>query len=80
MDSIDYDDTLNIAYLLKNFLLCVQEIEHCETGSIGDFYLKIKNDKYISIDECILESVENILHCIEYSVKIENNKLIIERE
>ena len=80
MDSIDYVDTLNIAYLLKNFLLFVQEVEPCETGRIGDFYLKIENDKYIRLDEFTIESVKNILHCIEYSVKIENNKLIIENE
>lgn len=80
MDSIDYVDTLNIAYLLKNFLLLVQEVEPCGTGRIRDFYLKIENDKYIRLDEFTIESVKNILHCIEYSVKIENNKLIIENE
>lgn len=80
MDSIDYVDTLNIAYLLKNFLLLVQEVEPCETSRIEEFYLKIENDKYIRLDEFTIESVKNILHCIEYSVKIENNKLIIENK
>lgn len=75
---IGYDDTLNIAYVLKNFLLLVNEVEPCGNDGVESFYFSVKN--IIVMDEHDIFSVNKILREIGYSIRVGNNKLIIEKK
>lgn len=80
MNGIGYDDFLNVAFILKRFLLLVQKVEPKESGDVEAFYLEVDKHKYILLDEYDILSVNKILHKIDHSIKVENNKLIIENK
>lgn len=79
MKSLDYNDTLNIAYLLKNILLLVPNVLPWDKDRGEGLYLKVRRHGYISLSEDDMKSVKKILDTIHYSIRSENEKLIIKR-
>lgn len=77
---ISFDDTLNIAYVLKNFFLHVHKVEPFGCGEVETFYFDVSDYKVAIIDKYEIFSVNKILHEIGYSIRVEDNKLIIEKE
>lgn len=77
---IDYEDTLNIAYVLKNFFKLVHEVEPFGNDKVEIFYFEVNDNNIIVIDELEIFSVNKILSKIGYSIRVENNKLIIEKK
>lgn len=77
---INYEDTLNIAYALKNFFKLVHKVEPFGNDKVKIFYFEVNDNNIIVIDELEIFSVNKILREIGYSIKVENDKLIIEEE
>ena len=74
----DYEDTLNIAYVLKNFFKLVHEVEPFGNDKVEIFYFEVNDNNITIIDDLEILSVNKILREIGYSIKVENNKLKIE--
>ena len=78
MNGISYNDFLNVAFMLKRFLLLVQKVEPKESGEVEAFYLEVDKHDYILLDEYDISSINKILRKIDHSIRVENDKLIIE--
>lgn len=76
----DYEDTLNIAYVLKNFFKLVNKVEPFGNDKVEIFYFEVNDNNIIIIDDLEIFSVNKILRKIGYSIRVENNKLIIEKK
>ena len=77
---INYEDTLNIAYVLKNFFKLEHKVEPFGNDKVKIFYFEVNDNNIIVIDELEILSVNKILREIGYSIKVENDKLIIEEK
>ena len=77
---IDHEDTLNIAYVLKNFFKLVHKVEHFGNDKVEIFYFEVSDNNITIIDDLEIFSVNKILRKIGYSIRVENNKLIIEEK
>lgn len=77
---IDYEDTLNIAYVLKNFFKLVHKVEPFGNDKVEIFYFEVSDNNITIIDDLEIFSVNKILRKIGYSIRVENNKLIIEEK
>lgn len=77
---IDYEDTLNIAYVLKNFLKLVHKVEPFGNDKVEIFYFEISDNNITIIDDLEILSVNKILREIGSNIRVENNKLIIEKK
>ena len=64
--------------MLKRFLLLVQKVEPKESGEVEAFYLEVDKHDYILLDEYDISSINKILRKIDHSIRVENDKLIIE--
>lgn len=77
---ISYDDTLNIAFLLKRFFMLVDKVEHFGNDVVVSYYFELKDNNIIVIDGYDILSVNNILREIGISIRVEYDKLIIEKK
>lgn len=78
MNGIGYDDVLNVAFILKRFLLLVQKVEPKIYSEVEAYFFEVEEHDCILLDEYDISSINKILRKIDRSVKVENNKLIIE--
>lgn len=76
---IGYEDTLNIAYVLKSFFKLVHKVEPFGNDKVGIFYFEVNDNNITIIDDLEILSVNKILREIGSSIRVENNKLIIEK-
>lgn len=78
MNGIGYDDVLNVAFILKRFLLLIQKVETKVYSKAVAYHFKVGGNNYILLDEDDISSINKILRKIDHSIRVENNKLIIE--
>ena len=78
MNGIGYDDVLNVAFILKRFLLLIQKVEPKVYSEVEAYFFKFDGHNCILLDEYDISSINKILRKIDHSIRVENNKLIIE--
>lgn len=78
MNGIGYDDVLNVAFILKRFLLLIQKVEPKVYSEVEAYFFKVDGHNCLLLDEYDISSINKILRKIDHSIRVENNKLIIE--
>lgn len=74
MNSIDL---ISVAFLLKRFLLLVNNVEPLEKNYEKEFFFEIREDS-ILFNERDIDLINKVLHEIDYKIIVVDNKLMIE--
>ena len=68
-------DLISVAFLLKRFLLLVNNVEPLEKNYIKEFFFKLEEDSILLFNEHDIDLINKVLHEIDYKIIVVDNKL-----
>lgn len=70
-------DLISVAFLLKRFLLLVNNVEPLEKNYVKEFFFKLE-ENMILFNERDIDLINKVLHEIDYKMIVVDNKLSFE--
>lgn len=68
-------DPIAYAFLLKNILMLVHNVEPLEENYKKDFFFKFEENSMILFSNRDIDLINKVLHEIDYKIIVVNNKL-----
>ena len=71
-------DLISVAFLLKRFLLLVNNVEPLEKNYVKEFFFKLEENSMVLFNERNIDLINKVLHEIDCKIIVVDNKLYIE--
>lgn len=71
-------DLISVAFLLKRFLLLVNNVEPLEKNYEKEFFFKLEENSMVLFNERDIDLNNKVLHKIDYKIIVVDNKLYVE--